>query len=82
MMFMAVTSAFSSDLVCIASVMTYDVYRGYINPNASGGRLLKLSHIVVLVFSLICACFATGLTQTPIGVNFIIVSRRICFVVA
>lgn len=73
MMFMAVTSAFSSDLVCIASVMTYDVYRGYINPNASGGRLLKLSHGVVVGFALICACIATGITRTPIGVNFIIV---------
>lgn len=73
MMFMAVTSAFSSDLVCIASVMTYDVYRGYINPNASGGRLLKLSHFVVIAFSTMCACIATGLTRTAIGVNFIIV---------
>ncbi|TFK53821.1 Na+/solute symporter [Heliocybe sulcata] len=74
MMFMAVTSAFSSDLVCVASVMTYDVYRGYINPKATGGRLLKLSHFVVIAFTIVCSCIATGLSQTSIGVNFIVTS--------
>ena len=74
MVFMAVTSAFSADLVCIASVVTYDVYRGYINPRATGKRLLQLSHLVVIVFTIICACATTGLSQTAIGVNFIIVS--------
>lgn len=76
MIFMAVTSAFSSDLVCIASVMTYDIYRGYINPQATGRRLLKLSHFVVIGFATICACIATGLSHTAIGVNFIIVRGR------
>ena len=74
---MAVTSAFSSDLVCIASVVTYDVYRGYINSRATGRRLLQLSHLVVIVFAMICACIATGLSQTAIGVNFIIVSSYV-----
>ena len=73
MMFMAVTSAFSSDLVCIASVVTYDGYRGYINPVASGGQLLKMSHFVVIGFATICACIAAGISTTAIGVNFIIV---------
>lgn len=74
MVFMAVTSAFSSDLVCVASVMTYDVYRGYINPKATGGMLLKLSHFVVIGFTIICSCIATGLSQTAVGVNFIVTS--------
>ncbi|GJE91143.1 sodium:solute symporter family protein [Phanerochaete sordida] len=74
MIFMAVTSAFSSDLVCIASVVTYDIYRGYINPRATGKRLLKLSHFVVIGFATVCACIAAGLSQTAIGVNFIITS--------
>jgi urea-proton symporter len=78
MMFMAVTSAFSSDLVCIASVITYDVYRGYINPAASGGKLLKLSHFIVIAFATVCACIAAGISTTAIGVNFIIVSDSLC----
>ncbi|KAE9986099.1 hypothetical protein BLS_000032 [Venturia inaequalis] len=72
--FMAATSAFSSDLVCFASVWTFDVYRAYFNPNASGGLLIKLSHISVVLFALVCCGVAAGLTTTPVGVNFIITS--------
>lgn len=79
MIFMAVTSAFSSDLVCIASVITYDVYRSYVNPKATGKQLLRLSHIVVVLFALFCASIAAGLSQTAIGVNFIVVSRFLPF---
>lgn len=79
MIFMAVTSAFSSDLVCIASVITYDVYRSYVNPKATGKQLLRLSHIVVVLFALFCASIAAGLSQTAIGVNFIVVSRFLQF---
>lgn len=73
MMFMAVTSAFSSELVCVASVLTYDVYRAYINPKASDSKLLKISHASVVIFAICCACIATGLSGTAIGVNFIVV---------
>ena len=72
--FMAATSAFSSDLVCFASVWTFDVYRAYINPNATGARLVRLSHLAVFIFALICCGVAAGLTTTPVGVNFIITS--------
>ncbi|PSR90574.1 hypothetical protein PHLCEN_2v4867 [Hermanssonia centrifuga] len=74
MMFMAVTSAFSSDLVCVASVMTYGVYRSYVNPKATGAKLVRLSHFVVVAFAAFCACIAAGLSQTSIGVNFIVTS--------
>ncbi|MCJ1432657.1 hypothetical protein MMC27_002014 [Xylographa pallens] len=49
MTFMACTSGFSADIVAVASVFRYDVYGAYINPNATGGRLLKMSHIAVVV---------------------------------
>ena len=36
MLFMAVTSSGSAELVAVSSLFTYDVYRTYINPNATG----------------------------------------------
>ena len=36
MLFMAVTSAGSAELVAVSSLCTYDIYRTYINPKASG----------------------------------------------
>lgn len=76
MTFMAATSAFSSNLVCIASVATYDVYRAYIRPDASGKALLRVGHFSVVAFALCAACIAAGLTRTDVGVNFMVVRMR------
>ena len=36
MLFMAVTSAGSAELVAVSSLFTYDIYKTYINKNATG----------------------------------------------
>ena len=45
LVFMAVTSATSSELVAVSSIITYDVYRTYFKPDASGKRLIYMSHV-------------------------------------
>ncbi len=40
MLFMAVTSAGSAELVAVSSLFTYDIYRTYINPKATGAAVL------------------------------------------
>lgn len=69
---MAATSAFSSDLVCFTSVWTFDVYRTYINPQATGSRLVKLGHFAVVGFSVLCAAIACALTTSSVGINFLV----------
>jgi urea-proton symporter len=32
LIFMAVTSAMSAELIAVSSIFTYDIYQGYINP--------------------------------------------------
>lgn len=72
MVFMACTSGFSADVVSIAAVFTYDIYGTYINPTATGARLLKASQIAVCVWGLCMAGIAAGISQTPIGVSYLI----------
>ncbi|KAH9920685.1 Sodium:solute symporter family-domain-containing protein [Fomitopsis serialis] len=72
MTFMACTSGFSADLVAVSSVFVYDIYGTYINPNATGGRLVKLSHLACIVWTLCMSVIATGITQTTIGVNYLV----------
>ena len=72
MTFMACTSGFSADLVAVSSVFVYDVYATYIDPKATGGRLVKLSHATVIVWSLCMSVIATGITRTTIGVNYLV----------
>ncbi|KAH3326996.1 hypothetical protein KXW13_002454 [Aspergillus fumigatus] len=71
MVFMAVTSAFSAQLIAVSSIVTYDVYQAYINPAAKGKRLVWVSHMSCIVFALIMAAFATGLYYAGIGMGYL-----------
>lgn len=59
MVFMSVTSATSAELIAFSSVTTYDVYRTYINPSATGVQLVRVGHIAVIGFSLFMAVLST-----------------------
>lgn len=65
MVFMACTSGFSADIVSIAAVFTYDVYGAYFpsGRKASGGKLVRMSQLAVIVWSICMAIIATGLTR-------------------
>ena len=71
--FMACTSGWSADVVAVASVYTYDVYGTYINPKATGGRLLKVSQITIVVWAVFIAALASIITQkSTISVNYLV----------
>ncbi|KAL6364452.1 hypothetical protein LRP88_01853 [Fusarium phalaenopsidis] len=72
MVFQAITSAMSSETVAVTSLVTYDFYRSYINPEATGERLVFISHIAVVSFGLLTACVAVGLTYAGFSVTFIV----------
>ncbi|KAJ6570850.1 solute symporter family transporter [Mycena vulgaris] len=51
-LFLAVTSAASAELVAVSSILTYDVYKRYFNPHATDNQILKVSHIGVIGFGI------------------------------
>lgn len=61
LVFMAVTSAFSAQLIAVSSILTYDIYGTYINTAASGKRLVWISHACVCGWGVVMAAFSTGL---------------------
>ncbi|KAJ5142669.1 uncharacterized protein N7515_001456 [Penicillium bovifimosum] len=71
MIFMAVTSAFSAQLIAVSSIFTYDIYAAYVDPNAKGKRLVWISHMSCIVYSIIMAGFATGLYYAGIGMGYL-----------
>ncbi|KAI9374824.1 putative urea transporter [Aspergillus egyptiacus] len=71
MLFMAVTSAFSSQLIAVSSIVTYDIYQAYIDPAAKGKRLIWISHLSCAVFSLAMAGFSTGLYYAGVGMGYL-----------
>ncbi|KAG5421700.1 DUR3 [Candida metapsilosis] len=71
MIYMAVTSAMSSELIAVSTITTYDIYRTYINPNASGKKLIFISHISCAVFAYAMAGFAIGLYYANVSMGFL-----------
>eukprot|EP00270_Netrium_digitus_P009623 TRINITY_DN2933_c0_g1_i1.p1 TRINITY_DN2933_c0_g1~~TRINITY_DN2933_c0_g1_i1.p1 ORF type:complete len:727 (+),score=169.16 TRINITY_DN2933_c0_g1_i1:137-2317(+) len=70
MLFMAVTSAGSSELIAVSSLVTYDIYRTYINPNATGAQILKVSRYCVCGFGLFMGCLAILLNEAGVSLGW------------
>jgi len=51
-LFTAVTAAGSSQLVSVSSLVTYDVFRTYLKPSATGRELIRISRLTILGFGL------------------------------
>ncbi|CAG1978160.1 unnamed protein product [Fusarium graminearum] len=73
MIFMAVTSAASAQLISVSSIFTYDIYQTYVNPQASGKRLIAISHTTVVMYGLIMASFSVGLHYIGISMGWLYV---------
>jgi Na+/proline symporter len=63
--FMAVTSASSAELIAVSSIFTYDIYQTYFEPTATGKKLIYMSHAMVIGFGLFMASFSVGCELFP-----------------
>lgn len=67
MLFMAIVSTGSAESIAVSSLVAYDIYREYINPEATGDQILKVSRIVIVAFGLFMGLFSILLFE--IGLN-------------
>lgn len=77
MLFMAVTSAGSAELIAVSSLITYDIYRTYKNPNASGKQLVKVSRITIVGFGLGMGGLAIVLLGMGLSLGFVYLAMGI-----
>ncbi|RDX54444.1 urea transporter [Lentinus brumalis] len=66
-LFLAVTSATSAELIAVSSILTYDVYKKYFNPTATEDQILKVSHAMVALFAIVMGLL--GLIFFYIGIS-------------
>ncbi|KAF2090943.1 urea active transporter [Saccharata proteae CBS 121410] len=71
LIFMAVTSAMSAELIAVSSIFTYDFYQTYINPKANGKQLIAMSHSMVVGFAVVMAGFSTGLHYAGVSMGYL-----------
>ena len=57
-LFMAVTSCASAELIAVSSVLTFDIFKTYVKPSATPEQLIFVSHVMIGVFGLTMAVFA------------------------
>merc|ERR1712160_223145 len=57
----------SAESIAVSSLVAYDIYREYINPEATGKQILLVSRVVVVVFGLCMGGFSILLFE--IGLN-------------
>lgn len=67
MLFMAIVSTGSAESIAVSSLIAYDIYRQYINPEATGKQILFVSRCVIVVFGLLMGAFSILLFE--IGLN-------------
>ena len=64
MLFFAIASTGSAECIAVSSLVVYDIYRKYFNPNATNDDIMKWSRVVTTVFGIgICIsrqAWATG----------------------
>jgi hypothetical protein len=70
---MAIMSTYSSELVAISSICTYDIYKTYINPKATGKQLMRINYFGMTAFALFMAGFATALYYIGISMGYLYV---------
>ena len=54
-LFMAVTSCASAELIAVSSILTFDVYKEYVKPTATPANLIFVAHVMIGVFGLTMA---------------------------
>ncbi|KXJ86100.1 Sodium:solute symporter family-domain-containing protein [Microdochium bolleyi] len=59
--FMAVTSTISAQVIAVSSIIAFDIYRQYFRPAATDRDVIRWSHIGVVIFGLFSAAFSTAL---------------------
>jgi Na+/proline symporter len=71
MLFMAIVSTGSAESIAVSSLVAYDIYREYINPEATGEQILKVSRYVIVIFGLIMGGLAIILDWMELSLGWV-----------
>ncbi|PXF45390.1 Urea-proton symporter DUR3 [Gracilariopsis chorda] len=71
MLFMAVTSTGAAEQIAVSSLVAYDIYRTYINPNATGRQIIFVSRIAILSFGLLMGVLGIALNAIDVNLGWL-----------
>ncbi|KAJ3743138.1 Na+/solute symporter [Lentinula detonsa] len=69
--FMAVTSAASAELIGVSSLFSYDIYRTYFRPRAEGPEIVKVSHYFICFWAIWMGAWAVILNRAGVDLGWL-----------
>ncbi|RPD58562.1 Na+/solute symporter [Lentinus tigrinus ALCF2SS1-7] len=69
--FMAVTSAVSAELIAVSSLFAYDLYRTYLRPKATSAEIVRVSHYFICFWAVWAGCWSTILHKASIDLGWL-----------
>lgn len=72
LLFMAVTSSTSAELIAVSSLLAFDVYKTYINPLASSTKLVQVSHWGIVIYAVVLAAFCSILNAVGLNLTWLL----------
>mmetsp|Transcript_39763 Transcript_39763/g.69117 ORF Transcript_39763/g.69117 Transcript_39763/m.69117 type:complete len:674 (-) Transcript_39763:79-2100(-) len=71
MLFMAITSTGSAEGIAVSSLVAYDIFKTYIKPSATGGQILCLSKVVIVIFGLSMGILSVILRHMELNLGWV-----------
>lgn len=75
--FIAVTAAGSAQLIAVSSLVTYDIYRTYLRPSATGRQLMRVSRKTIIGFGVGMGILASVLLQIGVSLQYVYLTMGI-----
>ncbi len=70
LIFMAVTSTTSAQLIAVSSIVSSDVYHTYVRPKATDAQVIRVSRIACIAFAIFASGFSTMLYYIGISLTW------------
>ncbi len=70
-LFMAVTASGSAEQIAVASIFSYDIFKRYMKPNATGKDIILMSRVGVFGFGIISGMLAVCLQQLGLNLGWV-----------
>ncbi|CAI5757145.1 unnamed protein product [Candida verbasci] len=68
--YLAVTSTVSAQLISVSSILSFDIYKKYLNPKAQNKSLIRVSHYSCIFFALFSAGFTIMLHYVNVDMTW------------
>ncbi|EAW08787.1 sodium:solute symporter family protein [Aspergillus clavatus NRRL 1] len=72
LLFMAVTSSTSAELIAVSSLLTFDVYKTYFRPHTDSATLVRVSHWAIVLYAVLLAAFCSVLNAVGLSLTWVL----------